>query len=276
LTHTSACSTIERMHFKDKVIWITGASSGIGAMLATKLAQQQAILILTARNIDALQVVQKECLSYTPDCQILPANLVNDDLQSLVNKAISLFGHVDVLINNAGITQRSLAIETSIDVYRQLMEIDYFVPVSITKYLMPHFIARTSGHVIAISSMAGLMGFPMRSGYSAAKHALNGFFETLQVENTIPALYFTIISPGRINTPISLSALTANGIPYNKMDEGQLNGIPVAKCADKILNAIKHKKKHIIIAREERILLWLWWFLPALYYRIAQKAGLKN
>ncbi len=118
------------------------------------------------------------------------------------------------------------------------------------------------------------MGFPLRTGYSAAKHALKGFFETLQVEHTTPGMNITIVSPGRIKTPISLSAVLGNGETHNKMDDGQLNGIPVEKCASKILQAIEQKKKHIIIAKEEKILWWFWKNIRFLYYSIARKKGL--
>jgi short-subunit dehydrogenase len=156
------------------------------------------------------------------------------------------------------------------------MEINFFAPVSLTKHLLPHFQQRQSGHVIVVSSMAGLMGFPLRTAYSAAKHALHGYFETLQVEHTIPGFHITIVSPGRVNTPISLNALTGTGSLHGQMDKGQQNGIPVAVCASRILTAIERKKKHVIIARNEKLLWWLRKFVPPLYYAIARKAGLKH
>ncbi len=264
------------MYFKDKIIWITGASSGIGAELAKQLAILEAKLILTARNESALLTVQKNCLQYTACCTILPADVCSaDTIEVLVQHAIAAYGNIDIVIHSAGITQRSLAINTDMSVYRQLMEVNFFAPAAITKYLLPHFKEKNSGHIVVIGSMAGLMGFPMRTGYAAAKHAVKGFFETLQVEHTIPGLYITIVSPGRIKTPISLSALTANGSPHNKMDAGQLNGIPVVVCAQKIMKGIEQKRKHIIIARGERILYWLWWYCPPLYYRIARKKGMR-
>ncbi len=263
------------MHFKEKVIWITGASSGIGKALAGMLAQQKAKLILTARNLESLEKVQKQCAAFTT-CNILPADLVSDDLEKLSNQALAIYKHIDIFINCAGVSQRSLSKDTDMKVYRQLMEINFFAPVHITKALLPHFEKNKTGHVIVLSSMAGLMGFPMRTGYSAAKHALKGFFETLQTEHSIPNFHITIVSPGRINTPISLSAVQGDGTPHNKMDDGQLNGIPVEQCATKILKAIEQNKKHIIIAKEERILWWFWKNFRFLYYSIARKKGLKD
>ena len=260
--------------FTNKVVWITGASSGIGAELAQQLAQAGARLILTARNEAALAVVRGGCLKCSPDCTVLSADLSHPDVaENLHREAIAIYGKIDILINNAGVTQRSMAQDTPIVIDRQIMELDFFIPVMLSKNLLSHFKAQGGGQIVVISSMAGLMGFPQRSAYAAAKHALMGFFETMQVEHTIPGFFITIVSPGRIKTPISLSAITATGAPHGLMDQGQENGIPVAVCARKILRATAHRRKHIIIARGERILWWIKWFCPPLYYRIARNAG---
>lgn len=263
------------MHYKNKVVWITGASSGIGKEMAIQLARHGASLLLTARRNDELQELRIQCLKHTNRCEVLTADLLdNKKLIDLTHKAKTTFGHIDIVVHSAGISQRSLAINTSLEVYRQLLEINFFAPLTITQLLLPHFAERKSGHIVALSSMAGLMGFPKRTGYAAAKHAVKGYFETLQTENTIEGLDITIVHPGRINTPISLSALTENGESHGYMDEGQLNGIPVDTCVKKILHGIENKKKHVIIAKGERLLWWFWWFIPSLYYRIANKKGL--
>lgn len=261
------------MYFSGKVIWITGASSGIGAELAHQLSAQGAKLILTARRADALAEVVKACKS--GECRILTADVAQaDTLEQLTKDAIGVFGHIDVVIHSAGISQRSTAINTAMDTIRKIMEVNFFATVAITKYLLPHFKQRGSGHIVAISSMAGLMGFPLRTGYAASKHAVKGYFETMQTELDIPNLAITIVSPGRINTPISLSAITETGQAHGKMDEDLLNGIPVSECAEKIVNAMKNKKKHVIIARAERYLWWFWWFVPEVYRRIAHSKGM--
>ena len=265
------------MHFKNKVVWITGASSGIGAELAKQLAHQKALLILTARNMEALVKVQKVCLEYTTFCKIVVADLSeNAGAENATAAAIQHFGKIDIVFLNAGVTQRSLAFETEIKVYRSLMEINFFAPLIISQKLFPFFILQGSGHIVAISSVAGLMGFPYRSGYAAAKHALMGYFETLQTENAVKGLRYTIVSPGRINTAISKAALTKDGTPHLKIDEGQLNGIPVHTCVKKILEAVQNNKKHIIIARGEYFLWLIKWFIPSLFYKIAHKKGMKN
>jgi short-subunit dehydrogenase len=148
--------------------------------------------------------------------------------------------------------------------------------VAFTKALLPHFVKQGHGHIIVMSSMAGLLGFPMRSAYSAAKHALHGFFETFQTEQPVKDLHTTIVCPGRINTPISLSALTGSGQPHGKMDDGQKNGIPADKCARIILKAAENKKKLIKIAKEEKLLLAIKRVIPSMFYKIAHKVGTKQ
>lgn len=256
--------------FTNKVIWITGASSGLGEELALQLSRENAQLILTARNREALAEVQHRAGG---ECFLLPADLEKDDLAQLSEAALKAYGHIDILINNAGVTQRSMAEETQLAVDRRLMEINFFAPVTLTKCLLPHFRARQTGMVVAISSMAGLMGFPLRTSYAAAKHALQGYFETLQVEHTIPGFSALIVSPGRVNTPISLHALTGSGAAHNKMDKGQANGIPVSTCAAKIVAGMRKGKKRVIVARSERLLWVFHKFCPSLYYYIARKVG---
>ena len=263
------------MHFKNKVFWITGASSGIGAELALQLSKQKAKLILTARSRETLINVQQKCLAYTDYCNIVVADLSNEfAAENSVEEAINQFNRIDIVFLNAGVTQRSLAFETETKVYRKLMDINFFAAVIITQKLFPFFKEQGSGHIVAVSSIAGLMGFPYRSGYAASKHALQGYFETLQTEDAVKGLNYTIVSPGRINTAISASALTKDGSPHLKNDAGQLNGIPVQTCVLQILNAVERNKKHVIIARSE---YWLWVLkilMPSMFYKIAHKKGM--
>jgi dehydrogenase/reductase SDR family member 7B len=265
------------MHFNDKIVWITGASSGIGASLSALLAARKAKLLLTGRDETALQRVKEQCMQSTSSCSVLPVDMLQPpELYEWVQKAIDVYGVPDLVIFSAGRSQRSLAMDTSEPVYRELMELNFFAPMILTKKLLPHFHKRGSGHIVVIGSMAGLMGFPLRTGYAASKHALKGFYETLQTENNIPGVNVTIISPGRVQTPISVNAVSGNGEPYGRMDTGQLNGIPVDECARRILSAIQKKKKHVIIAQNEKFLWWLWWFCRRFYYRIAREKGMTN
>ncbi|MBC9930972.1 SDR family oxidoreductase [Chitinophaga qingshengii] len=262
------------MSYQDQVIFITGASSGIGRQLALLLAQEKARLILAARQQETLQAIQQECLQYTPFCEILTMDItVPRQVEEGAQKAWQCYGRIDVLINNAGVTQRSKLIDTQVSAIRQLMEVNFFGPMMLTKALLPYFQQQQHGQIVVISSMAGLMGYPWRSGYNAAKHALQGYFETLQTEQPIPQLYTTIVCPGRIHTPITYAAITADGSPFGKMDPGQAHGIPVEKCARRIITAMRKRKKQVLIAREERILLWFKRFFPPLFYFIARKGN---
>lgn len=262
------------MHFTDKVILITGASSGIGHELALLLAKEKARLILAARNQAALEAVRNQCLLYTPHCEILLMDVTDEtQVKEGAERAIQYYGKIDVLVNNAGVTQRSKLIDTSVAAVRQLMEVNFFGAVMLTQALLPHFREQGGGQIIVISSMAGLMGYPWRSGYNASKHALQGYFETLQTEQPIPRLYTTLVCPGRIHTPITYSAITADGTPFGKMDPHQAKGLSVAFCARHILKAMHKRKKVVLIAREERILLWFKRYFPPLFYVIARKGN---
>ena len=261
-------------YYKGKVVWVTGASSGIGREMALQLGSMGALLILTARHLQALEAVQAIVKDTAAACRLLPCDLSDaSQREDLCQRALAFFSRVDILINNAGISQRAMAASSNNAAERQLMELDFFAPVGLTKGLLPHFLSRNQGHIIYTGSMAGLMGFPQRSSYCAAKHALKGYAETLQLELAHTGICIMLASPGRINTPISLSAITANGQPHNKMDEGQAHGIPAASCAQKILSAAAAGKSHVFVAGKERILYWLWWWWPAMYRRLAINAG---
>ncbi|NIG53040.1 SDR family oxidoreductase [Chitinophaga sp. Cy-1792] len=262
------------MTYQDKVILITGASSGIGKELALLLAAEKARIILSARNEAHLLEVQAQCLSLTPHCHVLPMDITDErQVQEGAASAIAIYGRIDVLINNAGVTQRSKLIDTSPAAIRKLMEVNFFGPMMLTTALLPQFKAQQQGQIVVISSMAGLFGYPWRSGYNAAKHALQGYFETLQTEQPIPGLSTTIICPGRIHTDITYSAITGDGSAYGAMDPGQAHGIPVDVCARKIVKAMRNKKKLVLIARMEKVLLWMKRYFPPLFYFIARKGN---
>jgi short-subunit dehydrogenase len=261
------------MHFKDKVIWITGASSGIGKELAIQLSKQNPILILTSSNAASLENFKSEL---NTKVHTLPYDLLQiDGIDNLVQQAIQLEGKIDFVIQSAGISQRSLASETSMDVYKKLMNINYFAPLALTQAILPHFEKQNSGSMTVISSIAGLIGFPMRTGYCASKHAIKGYLETLQSELYNTKLHVCIVYPGRINTNISKNALVGNGNRFSETDENNSVGMDVSICVNKILSGIIKRKKYVIIVKAERLLFWLWWFVPSLYYKIANAKGVK-
>ena len=263
--------------FKDKVVWITGASSGIGEALAYSFAKKGAKLVLSGRNEEALTLVKNNCLLFTEDVAVLAFDMLNiDSFPQQVQLAKNFFGRIDYLCNNAGISQRSLITDTPLDIDRKVMELDYFSQVALTKSILPTFNDQKFGHIVVISSVAGKYGFYYRSAYSAAKHALVGFFETLRLELKEVPVYVTLVYPGRIHTNISVNAITANGNKHGIMDEAQANGIKADYCAEKITNAVFKKKVELLIGREELILVHLKRLLPSLYYKFILKVKSNN
>lgn len=260
------------MFFKNKVVWITGASSGIGEALTYEFAQQGAKLIISSNQQDELDKVKLHCERLGAECYIQFLDVTEiDKMQSITDNLISKFEKIDVLVNNAGISQRSMVVDTSIDIDRKIMEIDYFGTIALTKTVLPYMIKNGGGYIAATSSISGKFGFPLRSAYSAAKHALHGFFETLRSEVYDYNIKVLIAFPGRIKTNISLHALTKDGTAHGKMDEGQDTGITAEKCARQYVNAIRKDKKEVLIGAKELLMVYIHKFLPKLFYKLARK-----
>ena len=263
------------MHFKDKVVWITGASSGIGKELAIQLFNLGATLILTARSEEKLMALQK--IVSVEKVHVLPFDLFDiDGIAQLTERVIAIEGRVDCVIQCAGISQRSIATATNFAVYTKLMTINYFAPVAITQAILPHFKKNNSGNLVVISSIAGLIGFPLRSGYAASKHAVKGYFETLQTELYGTSISVSIVYPGRIDTAISKNAITGDGSNAGVEDANNKVGMSVSKCVSQLIKGLKANKRAIYIGAPERLLLWIWWFFPSLYIKISHKTGLKK
>jgi short-subunit dehydrogenase len=260
------------MYFRKKVVWITGASSGIGEALAIEFAKQGAQLILSSNQLSDLESVNKRCCGLGAECFIQFLDVTEiDKMQLVAENLIAKFGKIDVLVNNAGISQRALVIETPIEVDRRIMEIDYFGTIALTKIVLPYMIQNGGGYIAVTSSISGKFGFPLRSAYSAAKHALHGFFETLRAETYEQNIKVLIAFPGRIKTDISMHALTKDGTAHGKMDEGQNTGVSAEKCAKQYINAIRKDKKEVLIGARELLMVYIHKFLPNLFYKLARK-----
>lgn len=260
------------MNFTDKVIWITGASSGIGKHLAIECSNLNAKLILSSRNIEALKAVKLLCKNP------LSVKLIALDLEDYttfktkVTEAISCFGPIAILVNNGGISQRSLAQETSIDVDKRIMDINYLGSVALTKTLLPHFIEQQSGHFVVTTSIVGKIGTPLRSSYAASKHALHGFFDSLRAEIHTNNIAITLVCPGFVNTNISLNALTGNGKAQNKMDNATKNGLSPERFAQLMAKAIYKKKQEVYIAGfKEKLGVYTKRFFPKLLSKMIRK-----
>lgn len=257
------------------VIWITGASSGIGEACARKFSKEGYAVILSARNLTELQRVASLCAD--PDLvRILPLDLSkSEEMPRKVAEAMGFFGHVDILLHNGGISQRSLVRETKLEVDRRLMEVNYFGTVALTKAILPHFIRRKSGQFGVVASLVGKFGSPFRSSYAASKHALHGFFDTLRAEHHADGIAVTMICPGFIRTQVSVNALTADGSPLGEMDQAQAKGMSAEDCADEIFSAITRKKEEVYIGGKEKFAVYLKRFFPGIFSKILQKAKVR-
>ena len=262
------------MDFHDRRAWITGASSGIGEALASAFHQAGAKLILSARREDELRRVQSAC-GGKPNTRVLPLDVTNaSELAQKTQQALAMFGGIDILVLNAGITQRSRTRETDESVYRRLMEVNFFAPEAMARAVLPAMLAQKSGHIVVISSVAGKFGVPMRSGYSATKFALHGFFEALRAEEERNGVHVTMVCPGYIRTDISLSALRGDGRKHAKMDSELAHGMPVEECAQQILKGVARQKKEIVVAAaREKALVYLKRFFPDLLARMVGRPG---
>jgi dehydrogenase/reductase SDR family member 7B len=260
--------------FKEKIVWITGASSGIGEELAYAFAREGAFPVITARNTAKLKQIKENCLKYTSKCWIQPFDLSETDrLDELVARVIKQAGRIDILVANAGVSQRSFARDTPLEIDRTIMELNFFSKVALTKLVLPHMIENKGGHIVVISSISGKFGFPMRTAYSASKHAVQGFFESLRAELINDNIHVTIVSPGRVRTNISLNALTATGVAYNKMDQGQANGMPAGACATRIVKSIKKDRKELLVGQKEIFMVHIRRFIPSLYHKLIARVG---
>ena len=260
------------MDFKDKIIWITGASSGIGEALALEWSGYKPQLILSGRNLEKLEEVKNKCESKGAKCVIIPLDLTKkESIEEAADKVLSKFQKVDVLVNNGGISQRSTSIETPIEVDRTIMETNFFGAVTLTKAVLPVMVRNSGGHIVVISSIVGKFGFPLRTAYAASKHALQGYFEALRSEMSPDNIKITIVSPGRIYTNISFNAIDKDGAKHGVMDSGQAKGMPADKCARKIIKAVKVYRKEILVGKGETIMVYIRKYLPWLFYKLASK-----
>ena len=265
------------MNFSHKTVWITGASSGIGEALVHAFAQQGANIILSSRRQHELERVKQECMRRTtaPDERffILPLDLADSaSLPSKTSQVLAWKGSVDVMVHNGGVSQRSLAKDTTLEVDRRIMEVDYFGTVALTKALLPSFLERKAGHFVVVSSLVGMFGTPMRSSYSAAKHALHGFFDSLRAEMYDDGLLVTIICPGFIKTQVSVNALTGDGSAQRLMDDAQANGMDADICAHRIVEAVAAKKLEVYIGGRETLGVYLKRFMPTVFASILRRA----
>jgi len=240
-----------------KVVWITGASSGIGEALAYELARQGATLVLSARRVEALDAVRARCARADAHL-VLPFDITYVDSHvSLVAEVLEKLGRIDMLINNAGVSQRSLVLDTALSVDRQIFETDYFAPVSLLKAVLPHMVAQKRGHIVAVSSLAGLVATPYRSAYSSAKAALLAFHDALRAETRAAGLKVSVVCPGFVATAIADAALVGDGTASAGRHPLPKGAMPASVFAQKAVAALRLEQELIVVAGRERMLWWL-------------------
>ncbi|MGP0059929.1 MAG: SDR family NAD(P)-dependent oxidoreductase [Beijerinckiaceae bacterium] len=235
------------MSFQGKIAWVTGASSGIGEALAKGLAARGAAVILSGRRVGELQRVAGEIGGQT---LILPFEATDyAALPHIVRDAQAWLGGIDLLINTAGVSQRSLALDTDFSVYRHLMEVDFFAPLHLTQLVLPRMVERRSGQIAIISSVAGKAGVPLRTGYCAAKHACVGYFDALRSEvEAAYGIHVSVILPGSVKTAVAINAVRGDGSTFGRTDANIEGGMPADRAAGRILDGLAANQREIVVA----------------------------
>lgn len=264
--------------FENQVVWITGASSGIGEALAYEFAKCGARLILSARRDDELMRVKHGCIQHGADeanVNIIVLDVTDEAaLPDKVSNAHALWGGIDMLINNAGISQRSLCVDTDMATYRRLFEVDVFGQIALTKEVLPIMLQQGSGHMAVTASVAGKIGVSQRTGYCAAKHAMMGFFDALRSEVSKDGIRVTTITPGFIRTAISENALKGDGSEFGKVDANIAGGMDVNECASVIMRGFKKGKQEIPVGKGiEMKALTIKRLFPNMLFKMVAKAS---
>lgn len=259
------------MNFNNKTVWITGASSGIGKELAIQFAQLGARVILSARNVEKLQQLSNELAG--TEHKVIPLDLSQpEQVLEYVTANLDAIGKIDILINNGGVSQRSLFLENDFCVYRQLMEVNYFGLVALTKAVLPAMVAQGAGSVVSISSVAGKVGSQFRTGYSGSKYAVVGFMDCLRAEVANNNIHCLTICPGSIKTAIAHNSLNEHGVAQNKAEHSIENGMNVTVAVKLMIKAIAKRKDEVVIG--EGISGWaptIKRFFPSLFNRLTAK-----
>ena len=258
---------------KDEVVAITGASKGIGAELARQLAAKGARLVLAARGAKELDEIAEECRKLGAKVATVKADVAVDrDCQAIVSGAIVAFGRLDTLVNNAGATMWARFEDIAdMSILQRIMQVNYMGAVYCTHYALPHLRA-TRGRIVGISSLAGRVGVPTRTGYAASKHAMAGFFDSLRIELDGSGVTVTMIYPGFVSTGIRENATGPDGKPIlvSPVKEGEVMG--VEECARRIVKAIEGREREVVMTARGKIGLWLKLLAPSLVDRIAKRA----
>lgn len=256
-----------------KVVWITGASSGLGEAMAREFNRKGTRVILSARRVEELERVRDACEDAEESVRILPLDVAEPDtFEEKVKRAVEFYGSVDMLINNAGISQRATALDATMETVRRLMEVNFFGTVGLTKALLPHMIEQKSGHIVVISSVMGKIGTKYRSAYAASKHALHGWFDCLRQEMYEHNIDVTLVCPGFVKTDVSINALTATGEKLNEMGDAHEKAMTPKEFAEQILPKLAKRKEEVAIGGVEILSIYLKRFSPTLLNKILRRS----
>jgi dehydrogenase/reductase SDR family member 7B len=226
--------------------------------------------VLSSRRSDELERVRRAC-PRADEHIVVPLDLGRmETLRPATNHFLATFGRVDVLVNNAGVSQRALAAEADPEVERAIMEVDYFGPVALTKAVLPSMRAHRRGHIVVVSSVMGYVGTPGRSTYAAAKHALHGYFDSLRAEVWREGIRVTLACPGYVKTAVSANALGPHGEHHGRTDGTHLRGLSAEKCAAVVVRGVARGKEEIYVGREA-FGIYLKRFAPWMFSRIARR-----
>lgn len=237
------------MKYANQTVWITGASSGVGEGLAKVFHREGANVVISARRADQLERVRAECTSGPGSVDVVAFDLVDEHRrEAAVADVLGRHERIDVLVNNAGIGQRSLIMDTSLDVDRRIMELDYFAPVALTKAVLPRMIEQGGGHVVVTSSVAGKHGMSHHSAYCAAKHALHGYFESLRIEMLDHNIRVCLLVIAGVRSDVHRHALLGDGSEYGRADWGADAGMSAEECAEQAIIAMQADEYEPLIA----------------------------
>ena len=260
------------IQLKNKIIWITGASSGIGEALAYIAAAEGAQLVLSARREDELKRVASNCKTDSKNIFILPLDLAHTEtVEEKVDQVIKKFGRIDVLINNSGMGHRTKALNTPTSIDRQVMEVNFFGTINLTKAVGCVMKKQQSGKLVVVSSIMGKYGMPLYSTYSASKHALYGYFESLREELYNDNVKVLIVSPGFINTDVSTKLLREDGSQYGVKSDAQEKGMSAMACAKGIIKAVKGNRNHKYVGKYEIFSVYVKQYFPRMFYKLMRR-----
>jgi short-subunit dehydrogenase len=258
----------EQDYFQNKVVVVTGASSGIGRAIAREFAERRAIVALASRNEGVLKTLAAEIRSNAGTAMAFPTDVSDEEqCKSLIEETVNTFGKIDILVNNAGISMRANFQDVGIDVLKRIMNTNFWGTVYCTKSALPH-ILKQKGSVVGISSICGITPLPGRTGYAASKHAMNGFLESLRLENNSNDLHVMLVHPGFTTSNIRNVALNSLGEPQIEIPLVEEKLMPAERVAKEAVSGIVYRKKNITLTTEGRLITWIYRHMPNLADRL--------